>query len=321
MLGKIAIEEHFIVPGFSAGASMPPGEPELAERMADLSELRLREMDDSGVERSILSLTSPGVQGEPDAGAAVEAAVRSNDLLAEAIARHPDRFAGFAAVALQDPDGAAAELERCVRDHGFVGALVNGYTGPEDADRAVYHEDPRFDPFWAKAAELGVPVYLHPRESLVSQRLAYEGFPEIIRAAWGFGVETGTHAIRLILGGVFDRHPGLQLILGHLGETLPFAIWRLDHRVSLRPHGRALQRSVTEYLHDNVLVTTSGNFSTRALQATIAELGSDRVLFAADYPYESMREAAEWFDAAPLDDDVRAAIGRENALRLLRLPQ
>jgi gamma-resorcylate decarboxylase len=319
MLGKIAVEEHFIVPGFSAGASMPPGEPELAERMADLSELRLREMDDSGVTRSILSLTSPGVQGERDAGAAVEAAERSNDLLAEAIARHPDRFSGFAAVALQDPDRAAAELERCVRVHGFVGAMVNGYTGPENGERATYHEAPRFDPFWAKAAELGVPVYLHPREALESQRLAYEGFPEIVRAAWGFGVETGTHAIRLILGGVFDRHPTLQLMLGHLGETLPFAVWRLDHRVSMRPHGRALERSVTEYLRENVHVTTSGNFSTRALQATIAELGAERILFAADYPYESMREAAEWFDAAPLDDGARAAIGRENALRLLGL--
>jgi gamma-resorcylate decarboxylase len=319
MLGKIAVEEHFIVPGFSAGASMPPGEPELAERMADLGELRLREMDDSGVERSVLSLTSPGVQGERDAGAAVEAAERSNDLLAEAIARHPDRFAGFTAVALQDPDRAAAELERCVRVHGFVGAMVNGYTGPEDGERATYHEDPHFDPFWAKAAELGVPVYLHPREALLSQRLAYEGFPEIVRAAWGFGVETGTHAIRLILGGVFDRHPALQLMLGHLGETLPFAIWRLDHRVSMRPHGRALERSVTEYLRENVHVTTSGNFSTGALQATIAELGAERILFAADYPYESMREAGEWFDAAPLDDGARAAIGRDNALRLLGL--
>jgi 2,3-dihydroxybenzoate decarboxylase len=119
---------------------------------------------------------------------------------------------------------------------------------------------------------------------------------------------------------VFDRHPTLQLMLGHLGETLPFAVWRLDHRVSMRPHGRSLQRSVTEYLRENVHVTTSGNFSTRALQATIAELGAERVLFAADYPYESMREAAEWFDAAPLDDGVRTAIGRENAVRLLRLP-
>jgi predicted TIM-barrel fold metal-dependent hydrolase len=320
MLGKIAVEEHFIVPGFSAGASMPPGEPELAERMADLGDLRLREMEDSGVERSVLSLTSPGVQGERDAGAAVASAERANDLLAEAIGRHPDRFAGFAAVALQNPEAAARELERSVRLHGFVGAMVNGYTGPEDGERATYHEDQRFDPFWAKAAELGVPVYLHPREALLSQRLAYEGFPEIIRAAWGFGVETGTHAIRLILGGVFDRHPTLQLMLGHLGETLPFAVWRLDHRVSMRPHGKALRRSVTEYLRENVHVTTSGNFSTGALQATIAELGAERVLFAADYPYESMREAAAWFDAAPLEDRIRTAIGRDNALRLLRMP-
>jgi gamma-resorcylate decarboxylase len=317
MQDKIAIEEHVITAGFSAGASMPPNEVELAERMVDTEELRLSEMDASGVELSVLSLTCPGVQAETDPQAALDRAVRFNDRLAEVVARHPERYRGFAAVPLQDPEAAADELARCVDRHGFLGAMVNGFTGAEDGDRATYYDHPRFDPFWARAADLGVPVYLHPREALVSQRLAYEGYEEIVRAAWGFGVETGTHAIRLILGGVFDRHPRVQLILGHLGETLPFAIWRLEHRVGLRPYGKTLERPISSYLRENFYVTTSGNFSSRALVATIAELGADRVLFAADYPYESMRQAAEWFDAAPVNPTDRARIGRENALRVL----
>jgi 2,3-dihydroxybenzoate decarboxylase len=319
MLGKIAIEEHVITEGFSAGASMPPDEPELAERMVDTGEMRLAEMDASGVQISVLSLTAPGIQGETDARSAIEKAVRFNDGLAEVVSRHPDRYLGFAAVPMQDPEAAADELQRCVGRHGFRGALVNGYTGAEDGERATYYDDRRFDPFWERAQALAVPVYLHPREALVSQRLAYEGYPEIVRAAWGFGVETGTHAIRLILGGVFDRHPRLQVVLGHLGETLPFAVWRLEHRVNLRPHGKVLERPVSAYLRENFHVTTSGNFSTRALLATIAELGADRVLFAADYPYESMRHAAEWFDAVPLNPTDLARIGRRNAERLLGL--
>jgi gamma-resorcylate decarboxylase len=317
MQGKIAVEEHVITEGFSAGASMPAAEVELAERMVDTDELRLTEMDASGVEVSVLSLTVPGVQGETDLAAAVEKAVRFNDGLAKVVSRHPDRYRGFAAVPLQDPEAAADELERCVTEHGFVGAMVNGFTGAEDGERATYYDGPRFDPFWARAQQLGVPIYLHPREALVSQRLAYEGYEEIVRAAWGFGVETGTHAIRLMLGGVFDRHPGVQVVLGHLGETLPFAVWRLEHRVGLRPYGKSLDRPVSAYLRENFFVTTSGNFSSRALIATIAELGADRVLFAADYPYESMRHAAEWFDAAPINPADLARIGRANAVRLL----
>jgi gamma-resorcylate decarboxylase len=319
MQGKIAVEEHLIAEGFSAGASMPPDEVELARRMLDTEELRLEEMDASGVEVSVLSLTSPGVQAETSAAAAIEKARGFNDGLAEVVSRHPDRYLGFAAVPLQDPEAAADELERCVTRHGFRGALVNGFTGAEDGDSAIYYDAERFDPFWARAQELGVPVYLHPREALVSQRLAYDGYPEIIRAAWGFGVETATHAIRLILGGVFDRHPQVQVVLGHLGETLPFAIWRLEHRVQMRPHGKSLERPVSAYLRENFHVSTSGNFSSRALIATIAELGADRVLFAADYPYESMREAATWFDAAPINESDRERIGRTNAQRLLAL--
>jgi predicted TIM-barrel fold metal-dependent hydrolase len=313
--GKIAMEEHFGIPDFPVAPPLPPGE--FTERMLD-TEARLAEMDAAGIEVMALSLTSPGVQGEPDAGRAAELAVEANDRLAEVVAKHPDRYLGFAAVPLQDPERAADELERCV-GLGLRGAMVNGYTSTTDPEVGLYYDDPRFEPFWARVEALGVPVYLHPRQALPHAQRIYDGYPEIVSAAWGFGVETGTHAIRLILSGLFDRHPRVQVVLGHLGETLPFAIWRLENRFDLRPHGKRLERPVSAYLRENFHVTTSGNFSDRALAATIAELGSDRVLFAVDYPYEAIAHGASWFDAAPLDENVRKRVGRENARRLLGL--
>jgi predicted TIM-barrel fold metal-dependent hydrolase len=315
--GKIVLEEHIALDGFEVDPPLP--ESELKTRIYDTDGLRLQEMDENGVEMMVLSLTSPGVQGEPEADRAVELALRANSLLAEVVARHPDRYAGFAAVPLQDPVRAADELERCVTELGFKGAMVNGYTSTADPNAGLYYDDPTFSPFWEEAQALDVPVYLHPREVLPDQRRIYDGYPELLAAAWGFGVETGTHAIRLILSGLFDRYPRLNVILGHLGETLPFAIWRLEHRFTLRPHGKKLERPVSDYLRENFYVTTSGNFSSRALATTIAELGVERVLFSVDYPYESLAEGARWFDSASVEDNDRERIGRTNAERLLRL--
>jgi 2,3-dihydroxybenzoate decarboxylase len=315
--GKIALEEHFGSPEFEV---VPPiTEPELRERMWEWDGLRLAEMDEHGIELMLLSLTSPGAQAETDPVRAEDVARRSNDLLAEIVAGHPGRYAGFAAVPMHDAERGADELERAVTKLGFKGAMLNGYQSVGDGSDGLYYDDRRFDPFWERAQTLGVPVYLHPRAALPGQQRHYEQYPEIVSAAWGFGVETGTHAIRIVLSGVFDRFPGAQLVLGHLGETLPFAIWRLEHRVSLRPHGRMLERPISSYLRENIHVTTSGNFSTNALKATIAEMGVERVLFAVDYPYESIAEGCEWFDAAPLADGECEKIGRTNAERLLRL--
>lgn len=317
MRGKIALEEHFGSPEFEV---VPPiTEPELKERMEEWGAVRLGEMDEHGIELMLLSLTSPGAQAETDPARAEDVARRSNDLLAEIVAAHPGRYAGFAAVPMHDGALGADELERAVTELGFKGAMLNGYQSVGDGSEGLYYDDPRFDPFWERAQSLGVPVYLHPRAALPDQRRHYEQYPEIISAAWGFGVETGTHAIRIVLSGVFDRYPELQLVLGHLGETLPFAVWRLEHRVALRPHGRRLERPISSYLRENVFVTTSGNFSTNALRATIEEVGADRVLFAVDYPYESIREGCEWFDSVPLADADREKIGRSNARRLLQL--
>jgi gamma-resorcylate decarboxylase len=318
LFGKIALEEHFATDPAQL-AHTPSDDFDQRARILDVDEMRLREMDAHGIEMAVLSLTSPGVQGELDSTAAHAIAVDANDRLADAVGRHPHRYLGFAAVPLQDPDAAAAELERCVTKLGFKGAMVNGYTSTGDGSSGMYYDGRQFDVFWECAQTLGVPVYLHPRLALPGQRRIYDGYPEILGAAWGFGVETGTHAVRLILGGVFDRHPRLQMVLGHLGEALPFLVWRLEHRFLMRSNGKLLDRTVSEYLRQNVSVTTSGNFSTRALVATIQELGVDRVLFAADYPYESMSEAAEWFDAAPINESDRLRIGRTNACRLLGL--
>jgi predicted TIM-barrel fold metal-dependent hydrolase len=314
MRGKIAVEEHVAIGEFT----VPPlfRGSEIERRIGEVDGLRLGEMERHGVEVALLSLTSPGVQAVLEVRSAVELARMANDTLAEMVARHPDHYLGLAALPLQDPEAAAAELERCVRELGFRGAMVNGYTNLGDPDTALYYDDLRFEPFWEQAERLNVPVYLHPREPLPSQRRAYEGYPSLVTAAWGYGVETATHTIRLIVSGLFDRHPRLQVVLGHLGETLPFAIWRLEHVFGRHSPARPLQRPISQYLRENVFVSTSGHFSTRALIATILEMGVDRVLFAADYPYETIAEAAGWFDQAPINEADRSRIGRSNAERL-----
>lgn len=166
-----------------------------------------------------------------------------------------------------------------------------------------------------------MPVYLHPRDPAPSQREAYRGQEVLLGSAWAFGVETATHALRLITGGVFDRYPGVQIVLGHLGETLPFAIWRVQHRYDVTHRGVRLEHPPAEYLRSNFYVTTSGFFDDDALRFTIDKMGADRVLFASDYPYEDMSAAATWFDDTRLSALERQAIARENAAQLFRITQ
>jgi 2,3-dihydroxybenzoate decarboxylase len=265
---------------------------------------------------SILSLTGPGIQAETDPAVAVQVAKRANDFLHEnVVARHPDRYAGFAAVPMQNPEAAATELERCVKQLGFKGAMVNGYSDIQN-DAIAYLDESQFEVFWAKVAELNVPIYLHPRDPVQSQQRIYEGHPELLSAAWAYGVETSTHALRLITSGLFDRYPGINVILGHLGETLPFGIWRVEHIIKRRGMCKDLKKNLMSYLSDNFFITTSGVFRTQALLDTMLEVGSDRILFSTDYPYESAEEAATWFDSCTISEPDRARIGRENAAKL-----
>ena len=319
MQGKIALEEHFVGPGLEELISSVGWAPDdwarVHERLLD-TDRRLAEMDRLGIEIAVLSLGAFGIQAVAEADRAMTMARCANDALAERVSAHHERFAGFAALPLQDAAAAADELERCVRELGFKGALVNGFTTL--GDEALYYDTERFLPFWERVEALEVPFYLHPRNPHPSQLLAYEGRPELLGPTWAFAVETGTHALRLITSGLFDRFPSLTVIIGHLGEFLPFALPRLEQRMSHLPHVR-LAKPATSYLRDNFYITTSGNSHTASLIANILEVGADRLLFASDYPFEEMEDGSSWLDSVPIAETDRQKIGRLNAKRLLAL--
>jgi gamma-resorcylate decarboxylase len=320
MQDKIAVEEHFRIEETKGSEARYPGPywSSLAAKLLDVHGARLVEMDEAGIEIAVLSLNSSAIQGIFDVGQAVEMARRANDALAAAIAKRPDRFAGLAALPMQDPDAAAAELGRCVRDFKFKGALVNGFSQVVAADTAVYYDLPRYRGFWAEVERLNVPFYLHPRDQLPSRQQAYQGHPWLIGSPWGFAEETAIHALRLMGSGLFDHHPNLQIVLGHLGERIPYDLWRLDHRLGKVP-GRPAKRTMGEYFRQNFHVSTSGHFCTQSLIHAILTLGADRVLFAVDYPFEDHLSACAWFDAADIAEADRIKIGRTNALALFDL--
>ncbi|CAG8999904.1 MAG: hypothetical protein CENE_01887 [Candidatus Celerinatantimonas neptuna] len=322
---KIALEEHMESPFFPATGSHPFVKDDyfsdVEQRLHDYK-IRLEEMESSGIGQSILSLTQPGIEGFCDTQKATEMATRTNDYIADFFVKNaPGKLYAFAAVPLQDPRAAADELERAVTQLGFKGALVNGYTNIGDPNTARYLDEAPVWEFWERVSQLNVPVYLHPRIALPNQQRIYDGYQALLGAAWGFGVETSTHAVRLILSGIFDKYPNLTVILGHLGEALPFTLPRLESRfrhMTPDTHGNH-QLPPTDYLSKNFYFTTSGAFRTQALIDTISEIGADRVLFSADYPYESMKEAADWFDKTPISDAERVKIGRTNAAQLFNL--
>jgi 2,3-dihydroxybenzoate decarboxylase len=213
---------------------------------------------------------------------------------------------------MHDPEAAAEELERAVRRLGFKGALVNGHTG------GVYYEGPAYDVFWERLQALDVPLYLHPIDPWVAPQ-AYDGHPELVGATWGWGVETATHALRLLFGGVFDRFPGATVILGHMGEGLPFQRWRFDSRFAVYPHGVSIGRKPSEYIGSNIVITTSGVCSGATLAGAIGEMGAQAVMFSVDYPYESAELAARFIETAPIDDATRELVCSGNAKRLFKL--
>jgi 2,3-dihydroxybenzoate decarboxylase len=325
-LDKIALEEHFALRetlGDSEQYAVAGTWDDLGGKLLDLGERRLAEMDRHGIALSILSLNSPAIQAIPDPQMASETAARANDALAEAIARHPTRFAGLAALPLQDPDEAATELTRCIADLGFKGALVNGFSergsGYGSKSEILYLDAPEYRDFWGVVETLGKPFYLHPRDPLLEREPIYEGHPWFRGSAWAFGAETALHALRIMASGVFDRHPRLTMILGHLGEGLPYSAWRIDHRLSKSPRGIPMKKTVTEYLRSNVYLTTSGNFRTPTLLDAIAEVGEERILFSVDYPFEDTVDAVTWFESAEIPERQRQLIGRDNAARLFSL--
>jgi len=294
--------------------------PELRYRLLDFQDQRLRLMDASGVEIMIASLNAPAIQGIPDTKHAAEVARQANDVLAGEIAKRPDRFVGVAALPMQKPELATRELERCIKELGFKGALVNGYSQTNEPTRVLHYDLPQYRPFWSTVETLDVPFYLHPRPPAVSSAL-YEGHRWLFGPTWTFAAETSVHALRLIGSGLFDEHPRLQIILGHLGEGLPYYLWRIDNRNNWMkaPHKYAARLPVADYFRANFHLTTSGHFSTPALLDAVSEIGVERVMFSVDYPFEDFSDAADWFDHAEISEADRHRIGRTNAMMLFKL--
>jgi 2,3-dihydroxybenzoate decarboxylase len=317
MVKKIALEEHFLCPGFegywqtTVGDVDPAIYRQVVARLSDFGELRLAAMDKAGIARSVLAIAGPGVQAEGDVAAARRNATAANDFLAQEIAKRPDRYSGFAHLPMQDPISAAAELERCMRELKLSGAMINGHTNGQ------YLDHPSLNPFWERAQALDAAIYLHPADPVTPSH-ALDGHTGLRRATWEWGFETGSHALRLVFGGLFDRFPRARLVLGHLGETLPYLLWRFDSRAKL--YGVKLAKPPSQYIKENIVVTTSGMCSAEPLTCAVSALGSDHVMFAADYPFESSEEAAHFIDHVPLDDKVRNDICFNTAVKYFKLP-
>jgi 2,3-dihydroxybenzoate decarboxylase len=314
---KIALEEHFLSPGFedywlpTMGNVDQKAVSGLLTRLRDFGDMRLQAMDSAGIARAVLSISGPGAQAERDAATARRRAAEANDFLARAIAERPDRYSGFGHLPMQDAKAAAAELERCVGELKFSGAMINGHTNGQ------YLDHPSLHPFWACAEALGATIYIHPTDP-VTPSPALAGVEGLRRATWEWGFETGSHALRLVFSGLFDRFPRAKVALGHLGETLPYLLWRFDSRAKL--YGVKLGKKPSDYIKENFVVTTSGMSSAEPLNCALAALGNDRVMFAADYPFEQASEAGEFLDNTPLREPVREGIAFKNAVRAFNLP-
>lgn len=310
----IAIEEHYW--DAELAKHFPNGENKIhvQDLLTEIGDVRLRAMDEAGIDVQVLSHGAPAGQKLP-AEIAVDLIKRTNDRLAEACAKHPSRFAAFAALPTPVPEQAALELERCVKELGFKGAMIHGLTN------GLFIDDKRFWPIFEVAEKLDVPIYLHPSvpNSEVT-KLYYDDyaseFPTVIRPAWGFTVETATVAIRLILSRALEKYSKLQITLGHLGETLPFLLWRINQSLA-RPGQKPLdfRKTFCEHFH----VTTSGFFSTPALMCTMLELGIDRIMFAVDYPYVVNQDGMDWIKQLQLSPDDKRKLVGENARKLLKL--
>jgi 2,3-dihydroxybenzoate decarboxylase len=312
----IALEEHYVDAEVKrhTGGQEPPNAPRIVARLDDVGALRLQEMDAAGIDLQVLSHANPGLQ-KLDAETAVRLGRAANDRLYEVVRAHPDRFAAFAALPTPDPQAAADELERTVTRLGFKGALVNGLTN------GAFLDEKRFWPIFERAAALDVPLYLHPAIPHPAVVAVYyqdyiERYPSLLRAAWGFTVETATQGVRLILSGVFDAYPTLKIILGHMGEGLPFYLWRIS--MGLARDGRGGQ-SFRDIFCEHFYITTSGFFSDPALLCCIMEMGIDRILFSVDYPFVDPMPGAEWTKTLPISAADKAKLLSGNAKRLLKM--
>lgn len=321
----IAIEEHYSTPLYrqhvSAGEfrnfyitsrSEQIGH-DIPQELGDIDEERLRHMDETGVDVQVLSFGSPGTQGF-GAEIAIPMARDANDRLYQAMQRHPGRFEGFAALPTADPEASARELERTVTQLGFKGTMIHGHT------QGSFLDDKKYWCIFEVAEKLDVPIYLHPTGPHPDAMKAYfEGYEDLARAAWGFAIDTSCHFLRIVFSGAFDAYPRLKFILGHLGEGLPFAMHRLNDHTYRSAARRGLKKTPLQYLKDNLLVTTSGNWYEPAFVCTLLALGADNILFAIDWPYEPNAAGMDFLNRLSISDDDREKIAHLNAERLLRI--
>jgi 2,3-dihydroxybenzoate decarboxylase len=313
----IAIEEHYWDPELTKtfqGPEAPKG-GDIDKRLYDFADLRIKEMDEAGVDIQVLSHGAPSAQKLP-ADIAAKVAREVNDRLAAQIKTNPSRFTGFAALPTAVPEAAADELERCIKELGFKGAMIHGTANGEFLDAQ------KFWPIFARAEKLDVPIYFHPalpdpRITDIYLKEYVKDFPLVVRPAWGFTIDTATQAIRMVLSGVFEKHPKLKIILGHFGETLPFLLWRIDSALK-RPGGK--QVDFRGIFSSNFWLTTSGFFSDPALLCCVMEMGVDRILFAVDWPFViDNKPGVQWLSRIPLSDEDKIKIASGNAKRLLRM--
>jgi len=280
-------------------------------KLLDIGAGRIADMDNAGIDMQVLSLSGPGVE-ELDPPDAIRMARKTNDQLAEAIKAHPGRFAGFAALPYGDPQAAAEELTRAVTRLGLCGGKINSHVGGR------YLDDPKFRVLFKTAETLNVPLYLHPKEPPPGLLELLAPYPGLATAMWGFAAEAGLHAMRLICSGLFDAHPKLSIILGHLGEAIPFWLWRIDNSWQKGPRTFPKNKP-SEYFRNNFYVTTSGMFDERAFLYVYRTLGPERILFAVDYPYEANERGARFMDSLTIEEVDKAKICHLNAEKLLKL--
>ncbi len=317
----VALEEHYLDPELARHFtdSGPEGrDAKLRERLENVSDLRLREMDEAGIDLQVLSHSAPAAQ-RLDADASAKLAREANDRLQRTVEKSHGRFEAFAVLPTANPKAAADELERAVTRLGFKGAMIHGLTwiGAEK----LFIDDKRFWPIFERAQALDVPLYLHPAVPHPAVVDAYyrdylKEFPGLLTAAWGFTVETATQGIRMVLSGAFDAYPGLKVILGHLGESLPFSLWRIDMALARQGNRSTPFRDT---FRNHFWITTSGAFSTPALLCCVMEMGVDRILFSVDYPFVPNPPGTQWMQGVPLSREDRVKILGGNAARLLKL--
>jgi 2,3-dihydroxybenzoate decarboxylase len=318
-LTTIGLEEHFIVPEFIdyLAETYQNISPQIAkfapEALLDLGDRRIAIMDEHGIDFQVLSIAGPGVQGERDTAVALKRSKAVNDFLAREIQKRPARYGGFAHLPMQNPTEAAEELERSIHELGFQGAMINGQTNGE------YLDLDKYSVFWERAAALHVPIYLHPGNP-VDRPAVYADHPELWGPVCSWAFETAAHALRLVFSGVFERYPEATLVLGHMGETLPLNLWRFDSRWPVSHRGSmTLAQPPSFYIKRNIAITTSGVCSDVSLRCALDAMGTNRVMFSVDYPFEKPQLAVQFIREARVSEAERTQVASENARRIMRI--